>query len=1782
MASLYDSIKRSVTDSSTSSRVEVNQRALIDKILARYASAGAIYRELLQNSNDAEANRAEIDFSVVDGVVQQVTYKNNGMPFRPQDWDRLQKIAEGNPDEKKVGAFGVGAYTMFSVCEEPMVISGKQALLFFWKGDALWTRTTDAPETVEKTWTTFILPSRDPYPLPSLTEFGKFLCASLTFTQCLKTIRVLVNGDERLVINKSTLTPPRIVNPPKSSYFWKSDVITQSSNGLFSLQNKSMLEEIQQISVLLDNEIASIMARYVSGTATTSIPAAMVKRMERVTKKKPPKEVTCQIYINAEQGSTSNGTHSEASKILSAFSPKIGAGRIFIGFRTSQTTGLAAHLAAPLIPTVEREAIDLQDPTLKIYNTELLEFSGMLMRLTLENSMSMIGEEWIAHIQEREALEAKLLLEGAEEKSEEPAQQLERQESTASDTDSTSSSLMTFAKFMARGAKKKVVHVMNTIESIVDDGSAELLNPRDPRPLSAEERHAILLMQSFCPQQSTPDALVGMALAQGFSRCMPDTLPPVLTKSGILRGNDARLPHRGIEAFLQTNVVRRILYQNAEEYHEVLARCRRLNINDLTTMLADQVIEEEKVVRLIKWWARFSRLEPNVASRGIILKNCIQFLPNSNNDVVKVKALKEIQYYVDHQVLPEGLPMPDFVLPDEIQEAVTTRILSDSTLSSWFAPLPVERWAEFICSQPCMVAGQPEDDKLRTLVLSTLSKEYASRYVRERVLFGSKLNGLLCDKRCIPFDSQEPTNYAAERPGELYLNSAELKAFHGIGSFNKVAQALMETGVTEEFLLALGVRKSIAIDLLFTNLETLRWRDDPKPLIEYLRSAILTRQDIDMLRTTQYLPAENDLSRTFAPSELYLPNQDLRVFPFIKLLQWPSEDELTERTANGKFLTIKLGTKVYPQLLPLLRYVSDESMDDSIRVKCLDYIAKNLGPGGVHETDYSRLRRSKEMSKLKFLPCVKKDVLVSDGLQREVHSPYSCYSDQACMTMGFPVLNPDLEKKNGRVYGTRFQCELQPEPSLLLSQLFHLVAIADAKLKREKGDDYKKQCSSVLAIFDDVFMYLSTRSTEFSERQLNVLKKELFIPCNVNDSIEWYGPADVYFKNKSAESEDALTEELFHVIGFSPFLAAAGVQSEARTQDIFRLMLSSPDKVLKTLGSEAKYRVLLRRIAANPPFHSVTPAMRNAAFLLAYKIEEDGNGEGKSSYLLGKAEDIYIIDNSFFGRMFPVVRAPHESDLEDFYNTLGSSYISKKVKTTYEVIGRSRHDTSLTKQLAERIKERSPLLVSPSVASRPLVSNASSVLDESHLNIFEADDLKAVYALGKSVRNQRVTSCAKQAGMRKSSLYITEDFDWFDVGNAIGGLILQRCQLEDAFFIGSLLEAPLEQLRSRGFPVDRILRPREPLPPPEPAPVEHMPTPRQSHQTESTGGTVASQPASAQNSSVTESTKGDATTVEGFEGILQQMFPDCAEGYIHARLGLNPSMDDVRSLAEEMSTGKYPKLDSTFSNLPEAPSSTNGSKDNTIKPDKCDFPESKNSPIKKGKLGKRLGRAFSGIRGSSTAAAQHASQTITAPQAGQQVCQSNNDRRPVAPQMDASSYSRMEYMLKKQVEGSSKVNAKGVNSPETILSSIPEGLERGSSCEVIPSHALKPFSGQYQTGKAANGIRVFSSRNQPESEAFLLENFHAVDSFADVLQKLCTVYSLDLNTIAIFHDPAGGTIAFNSNRALYMNVRFFYALHYKQNQKPGHDCFSYWFTTMAHELAHHLGRAVEEILNAAS
>lgn len=1809
--SLYDKVRANVDSGATEERVEVNQRALIDKILARYASAGAVYRELLQNSNDAEATVAEIYFTTAPDttsasmlqktVVTSVQYRNNGLPFRPQDWARLKKIAEGNPDESKIGAFGVGAYTMFSICEEPIVLSGNQALAFVWKGDALWTKTVDNDNGKgHEGWTSFVLPSRDLYPLPDLEEFGEFLCASLTFTKCLRDIRVFVDDKPRMTITKTLLQEPSVVQIQKNSSWWKSDgAVTTSPNGLFSLRDENALQEsFYHVQVSLDGDTAAVTARYLSAVAKTKIPANMTSRMERVTKKKPPSKVEVQIFLNGQQHIDDSVTHSgnrrnKAHKIVQSFSPRIGEGRIFIGFRTSQTTGLAAHLAAPFVPTVEREAMDLQDQTLRLFNLELLEFSGILMRLTLEHGMSAIGVEFAKGAAERAQLEARLLKE-AEEKAKVPVNSTATSENDdddtittadqtvsteTEDTTSKSSRVWGFAKYMAKGVKKTIVKVVNKVEEFVDDG-AELIHPRDPRPLCSEEHQAIILMQSFCPRQSTPDPLVGTALAQGFSRCLPEKAPPVLTRTGVVSGDEARLPCKGMEAFCKENVVRSIVYNNAEEYHNVIAQCQALNLDDLSKKIAQDVFDEDQLIRFIKWWVKFSRIHPHISTtRSLDIKDRIQFFLQYRDDkeTVPVFKLRDFLFYLDKDKIRTGsgfsietLPMPDSVIPKGIQDSVTLRTLTDSSLRAWFEPLPIEIWIEFISHHQCMNSGQPEDEKLRLQVLSALSQEYSRRPSHEQSIFGSFCHSVLQNRRCIPFDSSIPTAFSADCPSNLYLYSAELEAFDSIGNFHKVSQSLKHLGITDEFLLALGVRKSVAIDFLFSNLDTLKWSSDPKPLIEYLRTASLTPKDIAKLETTQYLPCENDVSRMFAPNELYLPDRDLRIFPFLRLLQWPSQDEITERSQNGRFL-VRLGMKVLPPLIEILRFASNEVSDNKMRIQCLEYVSKRLGSNGVYQQDYARIGKG-ERIKLTFLPCVKSSPF--DGEKKAgLYSVLTCCSEERCSVMGFPVIDPSLGN-TGKVLANVFQCVKEPDPGALIQQLLLLVSSAK-QLLAAKQADRKGLANNILKAFSDIFQYLSSRTADIQGPMMRQLESNEFIPSLVNNEIEWFRPQAVFFKSGN-DNGDSVTESLFHVVDFSPFLAAAGVKQDASTKDIFRLMIESPKSVLMALKTEDRYRMFLRRVAAHRPFQSVTPEIRNSPFLLAYSGSGDSSNE-KNHYELAVAKDIYIIDNSFFGRMFPVKRAPPESDLEEFYALIGSKYISKEVDKKFDVIGARQRKTELTAALLERINERCPLLVSPSVTSRPLVANAASILDDKHLEVYEVSEVKAVYSLGKSVRTHQTTCCCQPAASKRNYLYITADFDWFDVGCAIGELILQRCQLEDAFFISSLLEAPLEQLRARGFPVDRIIK-AEPVPEPEPPipPASIQPSSDASSSTRSqTAADTSSKESASAVASGLASQSGNASgqqdqghsgdtgrdpkssiSQDDYVQVLKQMFPAADEDFLRKRLGHNPSMEQVRQLAEEMAMGQSTETSQTTKTNKSAMDESSGHH----KPNKV--------------LGSRkLGRAFDGIRGSTFGGVggvgghggrtRHETDTTSAPST------TRNDNIPVSPEVDVHGHSNMMKLLENTVRTSRNVDPNGVQSSEVNLA-IPEGLDKGPTCEVIPGHDLQPFVGLNERGETHNGIKVFSARKHPSSHDFLRGHVDALESFAVVVERLCGVFGLSLSTVAIFHDPTGGVIAFNQNRALHFNLRFFHSLHYSRDLHNSRECYSYWFVTFCHELAHHM------------
>ncbi|THC97412.1 hypothetical protein EYZ11_003126 [Aspergillus tanneri] len=437
--------------------VTVDTRGLISKVLARYSGKWTVLREMIQNAADADASRVTIKFETLPSTtiplpsaaddttllkhtishhtLKRLLVSNNGLPFSEKDWARLKRIADGNPDETKIGAFGVGFYSVFDDCEEPFVSSGKHAMAFYWKGNALFTRRLQLDDTSNPE-TTFVLDYRnDTSPIPSLKQLCQFLSSSLTFVG-LETIELWLDDWKLLRLTKKTapsvsLAIPRDIETKTPQGLMKIVSVTQevaqvdaswmqivewnphasvfreglrdtagSLRTFFSrltgqtapekqakVEKPDPVNDTEELSTVVT---ASVFLHINRASIQSSVSQSLSNELERATRKPPPKKSTIAVLTPSYDTSMASGLSGSQSEILSSILPSK-TGRVFIGFPTHQTTGLNAHISAPsVIPTVERESIDLNTRYISKWNLEILRAAGIVCRVAWSAEMASI------------------------------------------------------------------------------------------------------------------------------------------------------------------------------------------------------------------------------------------------------------------------------------------------------------------------------------------------------------------------------------------------------------------------------------------------------------------------------------------------------------------------------------------------------------------------------------------------------------------------------------------------------------------------------------------------------------------------------------------------------------------------------------------------------------------------------------------------------------------------------------------------------------------------------------------------------------------------------------------------------------------------------------------------------------------------------------------------------------------------------------------------------------------------------------------------------------------------------------------------------------------------------------------------------------------------------------------------------------------------------------------------------------------------------------------------
>ena len=1689
----YDALRKQTLGSGDGEAVTVNTRALIDKVLARYSGEWTTLRELLQNASDASSKRVKITIETLPSatvpvpqaadlssrlrhVLQHHTTKctrvdNDGLEFSAKDWARLKKIAEGNPDETKIGAFGVGFYSVFADSEEPFISSGREALAFYWKGDALFTKSLKLPEE-QKSKTTFILPNRNrDSPVPNLLSLCRFLASSLTFVG-LEQVELWLDEWKIISLNKMTAPSAEVYIPKEvnrqtkeglmnvaavkreaaqlhaewiKAVEWKVQAVGKpaqdsgdsggraaqsapslrsffhrlapgtSNSALVEKQAREERETQKTISEdLMGTMTATIFVHVNRATIKTQVPRTFATELERATKKPPPKETT--IALLSASYDEHQDTEASNAKIFDSFLPSDGKGRIFIGFTTNQTTGLNIHISTPsVIPTVERESIDLVNRYIKTWNIELLRVAGIVSRIA-----------W------------------------------------AGEMDAVQNKIMSAAKANGRSKTSR------------EDAMSVL-------------PEAIYLHKAYNWSETTPSPEVGRHMEEAFWTCNSKVTVSILSTKGVLPASQIRLEPEDLsfvddipslpKELLPIGMVKKLI-----DYGLI----NEVTISDIKNELESKALNLKQLKEFLGWILQKVRIqEINVGIARTLLD--VAIVNDDESDPPAVIVLSEKSHFLNPSRISAEMPMPPFVLPFKL-----TAGIDKSLLGILFEDLQLVPWLRWIMENAGGRGALPEQEdvtqnpKFAALVLSVISKQWEGLSQSSK---GTVIS--ILETRTIM-----PTKLGMKKPSEAYFASVKL--------FDDLPVVVGLNAVKEKILVALGVRKTIEVNVIIERLMVGPKSDSSAPsptrrwnhvdLIKYLASvqSEIPPADLKFLRNAKICPAETEAlqptKELFLISALYQPEQALRQLNLLTL-QWPGVFRLA--SAEGRFL-LSLGLRTHPSYEDLIAIMAQAASNDqlNLRDRALKYFIDH------HQTKGYASQKSPDMM-TRYLPV--------EGDAKKVASSSQVFVNEKAAVLGFMILRRDLQ-----VHSLKFGVKQDPPLDVCIDRVIH------------SPPDTQRSAR-------EYFDYLAGRVSEFSNTQADKLGSAKIIPVPVSRSRDAVGEKQPAEKVKFCSAAacflghgDSRYADIFDYVDFgnqaNSLLLRIGSKHEPSITELARRLVIEPARLFSVLG-DSRYMDLLRNIADSWSVlrkdKTLIKDLRASQCLLAYKEistkprdgdQDDDDESSVKSWTLTTAKQIVIIDDIItFNRFKEVLlAAPMEETLETLYHSLGSPEVSTLLHER-QSLGNPERDQTPALKMQQLLHERIRLY---------LHDYRSEAIKHDHNWVQKRLTVECVHSIsltqsleGYSIRRK----VPKQAVMssEKPILYITPRIDMLEVSQAIAPLILQRVKPQSIFMLEMMLESSLNQLGRRGYNVQRILNQK------------------------------------AREFKVAEERRKQQEMEERERMKQREKEWQEQQTVLAANAASEPQMPgDFPSSPEHHEKARQQQQETTGDNMPMT----------------------KPKSLLSG-LGKRFNFDQMSRTLSQVATSGRENRAIESPPQGPPPPYSQEDRpreTKVSKPEGVTAPHRVQQNLMSLIQDSRAHNANSLQSNSTYN----DVKETSSYCDSKPAHNITYIG-------STEGVRVFLDKDAEAkgltAEKFLAANASALQLFASVLFSAAESFALKRNAVHIFYDDSGSTIAFNSNKALFFNYRYFENLHLPTAQQGNKsEAVVYWSVVMAHELAHNV------------
>ncbi|KAH7882874.1 hypothetical protein F5I97DRAFT_1930497 [Phlebopus sp. FC_14] len=1378
--------------------VEVNQRALIDKVLARYS--GEFTGEELpvfnaMNSDDARSSSVEIRFETAaylrrkeqkdEGTsplalpdlkatpVTQWTFRNDGITFRDEDWTRLRKIAEGNPDEEKIGAFGVGFYSLFSVTENPFVSSGGHGMQFYWKDnkDQLHVRRGDLPSKGNvDPWTSFEMTLREPGPIPPAFDFMRFLASSITFMIYLKEVGVFFD-DYRIGHLKKSPGPSKSMDLPKGLKR-SSNLNIMNIKGIQSHPIRIKAEVMHAVYVVGTERhpvIAGVEPRKPRGGFFSSIVSAftnhpsqaespplpphppkdptelhemsvtltiftaevevkvdrkLAAELVRSTKKNPPTQLKYNLIYTGKDEYDQSVSDEKNQPVacgsifqgLRADLNGAGQARLFIGHATGQTTGIGGHMASRFIPTVERESIDLVDRNVAVWNKELLYVGGFLSRVAYDLELSVINDLW-------------------------------------------------------EGAAK----------------SNENCDFRPPSDLEDWLRSRFLhVLKFFTFHFSTPSSEVSRLLEVAFYGC--STLPvKLLCSAGVRDAPDIREPDPTFSRFLkhlpvlpQATIQEGALTVKALQDRGMISPITFL---DVLSELRHHPLNEDELVACLQWWTGLSQGNDTV--------NMPQIRSELLNAAVlvgadgKVVPLASVEYFINARSLGAHIPL-DSPLPESLISLSITKHFSTAQLTTF-------NWREFTIVDWLRHMSKPEVMSRHPGYDFTQSPEWAERVLTVLSRVWSSLSNeahgavkaVFSGKKCVP------TSCGLQSPDASYFHSIHMNMFNDLPMV-KFSSGTPIKGQMDKLLSFIGVRRHVDLQLVFDRMvKTGDWTIPD--LVGYLVQVrdTLSDEELSRLASTSAFTKEGDQQSSdkrkprCRACDLYEPTDILRQLQ-LPILDWGEKSRWKASSEEAKFL-FRLGLRRYPPLETIIELCA--SQDSTAGTIAFKYLCDNIP---FKYTDYKPDR----FSTFAFIPAENRDGPHLGNL-REV------FSNPKWKGLGFSVVQSNCRE----VAVNKLGIQDHPPTSMLIAMLE----------KTPPPDEITAR---------QWFEVLSDHISSFSPSQFAILATVPIVPMKGTgpQPVRWLSPAQCYL---GGATKGEFHSKLFIFIDFGPvanrFLSACGSKNEPSADEVAGILIAGPKKFYELSGGYENFLVELRNLAVNIRLLSSATLARMKISPILLGVRRQKSTKSTSEKLLEwdedgwellhdlrKPRDIVIADDTNAYQLFgdSIFVAPQEDLLENFYHELGSRLLSAVVKDEYQVSNEI-STTKMANEVRSLVLERLPIFLHEHTHTRTKVS-LSWLSSEQNFRVRAFGKLAIVKTLDtgelKSMRTQDASAAAKRIGFGPIELWLSYGGQVDMVATSLCKLLFETVKVNDALLFMTILSTDLKALKRRGYNVDKILK----------------------------------------------------------------------------------------------------------------------------------------------------------------------------------------------------------------------------------------------------------------------------------------------------------------------------------------------------------------------------------------